>query len=1176
MADDVALLQRYSRTRDADAFAAVVKNYASLVYATCLRITGNPHDAEDVTQECFLHLARQADRVTSSVAGYLHALATSRSLNALRNAATRRQHEGQAVPSRLANAEPSWKELAPHVDAAIAALHDDLRLPLVAHYFEGRTQGDIAADLQVNQATVSRRLNAAIEELRVQLATTAHLGVAPILLTSLLRNLAPTFTPAPVSLVSALTKIALAGPAPSVAAGTTAFLTAHAKLVAIGVSLIVAALAAVITLEINTKGPTMASSIPAVSIAASVRHENKRVWIEGVPRLQWGKAGDNTFTGAFHASLAAMGDKTSYARLMVNSGLAFRLRWGRSVDGLSWNGSAPIGELSDVDLAPSTGWLLRWDGALNNHRDEGVQRIVASINAGRPVLGYVNRTEWDMGLIYGYENSGEKFLVQDYYYQGKELNIVPADDVHDLVAFFDQKKDPVSPHDALLQGLQKAITSWNMGTIDVQQIKPWESKGKNLFYYGPNAYRQWREDLAAADKLPTDKLAGLRQHNMWIGCSLSDGRHAAAESLSQMLPLLRQESARKELRSAADTYAQLADLCAKRLVPCLVTDIDQFTPELCQTAIAVLGEIEGLDTQAMAHLIAACDAESTITSDQLVTYDNTDPGLSHMYTVRAWLQHAGHTVDFDTLMAGAGEAFCYYYHPQSYPLKGQRNTQFVHSWNVANSALALYGYRGQWVSAWKDNDIDAGLTSLKQHLASGEPLVAAGIMPNIDGIHSRCDHWFLITGVDAAAQRITVVGAGPQPTVTPFPFGDAEPAGHHPCWYGILRTFADGIKGHYWPDADRPIFPITRVGQPLSAREIARTAFQFAASLAEEPPATTGRAKDTYMSGLAALEQLHSDLLATQGDGIEDFRHRNPLVEPSTGIREELAHMWLLAQRRRAAVRYMSSIAPLFPEAVRSKLTAASAAYGDSAAHALAGFELLYQSAAIFEGMPDDFPTGGHKSTPESVAYWQKVNTALAAPAVRKQIAEHLAQVIAAERVALGHIKAVLAASIPIRILDGIPPAEGPNGGNASQVADVTRETKSDPDGRYVLVSLANRPETPDWTAAKVLIEQYSSATLPESVSIEVYNPGVPIRIVADTTDARGQFEIAFCPNDTIWTGWKTFATSLSSMTPDRFNKNTTPFAAPLCLDYVLIIQRQGKPYRIGLRNLELHFPTTP
>ena len=132
------------------------------------------------------------------------------------------------------------------------------------------------------------------------------------------------------------------------------------------------------------------------------------------------------------------------------------------------------------------------------------------------------------------------------------------------------------------------------------------------------------------------------------------------------------------------------------------------------------------------------------------------------------------------------------------------------------------------------------------------------------------------------------------------------------------------------------------------------------------------------------------------------------------------------------------------------------------------------------------------------------------------------------------------------------------------------------PDGRYVLVSLANRPETPDWTAAKVLIEQYSSATLPESVSIEVYNPGVPIRIVADTTDARGQFEIAFCPNDTIWTGWKTFATSLSSMTPDRFNKNTTPFAAPLCLDYVLIIQRQGKPYRIGLRNLELHFPTTP
>ena len=97
MPNDGALLQQYARTRDADAFAELVRRHAGPVYGTCLRITRNAHDAEDVAQECFMELGRNAGAIVSSLPGWLHTAATSRSVNAIRNAATRRRYEEMAM-----------------------------------------------------------------------------------------------------------------------------------------------------------------------------------------------------------------------------------------------------------------------------------------------------------------------------------------------------------------------------------------------------------------------------------------------------------------------------------------------------------------------------------------------------------------------------------------------------------------------------------------------------------------------------------------------------------------------------------------------------------------------------------------------------------------------------------------------------------------------------------------------------------------------------------------------------------------------------------------------------------------------------------------------------------------------------------------------------------------------
>ncbi|NCQ36367.1 sigma-70 family RNA polymerase sigma factor, partial [bacterium] len=60
---DSELLTRYATTRDAEAFAELMIRHRDLVYATCYRVLRSRADAEDVSQDCFLRLARHAGAI---------------------------------------------------------------------------------------------------------------------------------------------------------------------------------------------------------------------------------------------------------------------------------------------------------------------------------------------------------------------------------------------------------------------------------------------------------------------------------------------------------------------------------------------------------------------------------------------------------------------------------------------------------------------------------------------------------------------------------------------------------------------------------------------------------------------------------------------------------------------------------------------------------------------------------------------------------------------------------------------------------------------------------------------------------------------------------------------------------------------------------------------------------
>ena len=91
--DDQTLLSQYVATQDSDAFEELTRRYAGLVKGVCVRLLGNSHDAEEIAQECFLELARNAADVHTSLAGWLRSAATSRSLNAIRSRSRRKIRE---------------------------------------------------------------------------------------------------------------------------------------------------------------------------------------------------------------------------------------------------------------------------------------------------------------------------------------------------------------------------------------------------------------------------------------------------------------------------------------------------------------------------------------------------------------------------------------------------------------------------------------------------------------------------------------------------------------------------------------------------------------------------------------------------------------------------------------------------------------------------------------------------------------------------------------------------------------------------------------------------------------------------------------------------------------------------------------------------------------------------
>lgn len=209
MQTDLQLLNRYHHQGDAEAFQAIVEAHAGMVHATACRVTRDAALAQDVAQETFLALARSSGSAIQSIGAWLHHVAWQKAQNIVRGECRRQHHEAAAAEqcNDPAPEEATWAELEPLVDEALAELPEQTRAMIVECYLAGRTQQELAARMGMSQSTVSRKLDAAIGELRACLKRKGVMcgaGLATLLGTH-------SANAAPAGLTASLGKVSISG-----------------------------------------------------------------------------------------------------------------------------------------------------------------------------------------------------------------------------------------------------------------------------------------------------------------------------------------------------------------------------------------------------------------------------------------------------------------------------------------------------------------------------------------------------------------------------------------------------------------------------------------------------------------------------------------------------------------------------------------------------------------------------------------------------------------------------------------------------------------------------------------------------------------------------------------------------------------------------------------------------
>lgn len=154
-------------------WAELVAEHADSVYRLAYRLSGNQHDAEDLTQETFMRVFRSLDKYQAGTfEGWLHRITTNLFLDMVRHRSRIRMEalpeDYDRVPGTDMTPEQAYNvaNLDPALQAALDELGPDFRVAVVLCDVVGMSYDEIAETLGVKMGTVRSRIHRGRSQLR--------------------------------------------------------------------------------------------------------------------------------------------------------------------------------------------------------------------------------------------------------------------------------------------------------------------------------------------------------------------------------------------------------------------------------------------------------------------------------------------------------------------------------------------------------------------------------------------------------------------------------------------------------------------------------------------------------------------------------------------------------------------------------------------------------------------------------------------------------------------------------------------------------------------------------------------------------------------------------------------------------------------------------------------------